>query len=393
MFVFLDCGNFLTNLPFTDRTSLLQNSSERMNTSTVSKGFAVLLSIVALVASFAPLSVQAEVTCTSSSQTIVSDTSSGVEGIGASFATYSSSPLWTTIPGAVWVWKSPLVESPSTNETILLKREFALDGTVSNAAITIAADDYYKVFVNDTLVASEFGEGNFITTKTFVIPGSLFKTNNTLSVEVTNAAYFSPADATPYNNPGGVIFSLSIDSSKCSGSTTPPSEGSTGGGYYTGPGTPSGTTGDTSGGTGGTEGTTETGTPKSSAVQTALGGALIVNASTNDSASTTDASTTEAITDNTNLLAAATEAVPSTLAEILNCSLIALIALIVLYIVWTLFAGENHEEGLTTRKLIFFLVAGALSILILGVSSLACAIVPFVILLALLLGTIYFKVL
>ncbi len=165
-----------------------------------------------------------------------SDASTEVSGGGFATSTYQS-PLWmTAFPGSLWIWDAPFVTDPLHGEVKTFVTHFSLPGTAASSTLSIAADDYFKVNVNGTDVASEFGDDNFLASNVhaYHVQNLLVAGANTLSIEVTNAAYFFGGLATATNNPGGLLFRLDVDGSSCVTPSTGGSSGSTGGASHGG---------------------------------------------------------------------------------------------------------------------------------------------------------------
>lgn len=168
----------------------------------------------ALFAISIPMSVFASEVCSTQQQVVVSDASNHV-GSAAAVATYQSS-LWTSIPGAEWIWKTYLVESPAVSETATFSKSFEVVGSPASSTLSIAGDDYFKVYVNGTEIASELGEGNFLTVHDYALDPTLFHSGiNEIQVEVTNAKYFYGEGATAYSNPAGVTYAFKVTSQTC----------------------------------------------------------------------------------------------------------------------------------------------------------------------------------
>ncbi|MBI2120897.1 MAG: DUF5011 domain-containing protein, partial [Parcubacteria group bacterium] len=162
---------------------------------------------------------------------LVSDTSDKVEGGGNAVFTYDQSQKWTAqIFGAHWIWKSFLVEEPQGTTTIRLSKDFTIIGGSASSTLIVAADDYYTVWINGHHIATEntvvldesdanFSHGNERTyhPESFLVPGL-----NTITFELTNAAYFYPGVATSYNNPSGLLYSFEIVPCAVAATNTPP---------------------------------------------------------------------------------------------------------------------------------------------------------------------------
>jgi hypothetical protein len=345
--------------------------------------YSLILSAI-LVMGVLPFSAHGQTVCTPITINVVSDTTTLVDGEGQSNAQVSyTSPHWTTIPGAQWIWKTALVQNPNSVESVTFQKNFTVNGSIASSTLSIAGDDYFKVYLNGTEIASEFGEGNFLTAKTYTISPSLFSTNNVLRIEAQNAAYFYSGEGTVYNNPAGIIYSLTVDSSTCTTTPQQPTGGTANGTGYVGTTTPNNPSNPNK-----PKPVTTTIIPK---VVTPHALATGTTATTTIEATTTDAQLVVA-KGPAPLAAAAFLGMPGNLTEAIYCTLIAIIALIILYIIW-LFLGSDKEKGLTTKKALFFLITAVLASVILFVLGYACAILPLVILTLILLGGFYFEIL
>lgn len=168
-------------------------------------------------------SVSADSFCSPVNTSFASDTSTQIEGGGNAVEAYTS-PIWASVSGAKWIWSTFNVVNPNIDEKVVFTKTFITGNTLVSGFIEIASDDYFEVKLNGNSIASEFGEGNFLATKTFNLLPYLNTGSNTLKVESTNAKYFYIGEGTATNNPGGVIFKLEVNSQEC------PTQNSGGGG-------------------------------------------------------------------------------------------------------------------------------------------------------------------
>ncbi len=153
--------------------------------------------------------------CVTHEQLIASGMTDQVVGGGSAVPAYQST-MWTTIPNAIWIWRTYHVEDPVHGESVTFTRNIAIDGTVASSTLVIAGDDYFKVYINGLGIASEFGEGNFLTPHTYALDPLLFRSgNNELRIEATNAKYFYSEGATVHSNPAGIAYSMSLTSWIC----------------------------------------------------------------------------------------------------------------------------------------------------------------------------------
>lgn len=333
-------------------------------------------------------------TCTPHNYFIVSDVETMVDTDTAAVLTYDGSPYWVNIAGSSWIWESYLVADPVHETNVSFTRNFSIEGDVSVAEIAIAGDDYFAVYINDTEITREYDvstiESNFTEVKRYPIDGDLFESgNNVLRIDSTNAAYFyGDAFATPYNNPAGVIFVLSVESQSCPENNTSSGGGSNGGGSSK----------DAqyvnifSGGIGGSN----------------LSDPIFENAFARGDSTSTDVVSATSLTDD----APATDMVDSEfnplLASALNsvpdidftCSIIALIIVILLYIAWLLIPNKRSSfdtldsaQKIDLHKLSYFVVGLIIILAILYVLSLSCVMFPLVIMFIVMTLGLYFRIL
>ncbi len=184
------------------------------------------------------LSAQAAEVCTPYTATYVSSGASVTIDGGIAAAAAYTSPLWApAFGGASWIWSTEYVSNPEDGEVQVFYSTFTLPGPVSSSTLLVAADDYFVVSVNGTQVASEFGEGNFLTEniKKYQTPSLFHAGTNSVVFEVTNAKYFYPGEGTPTNNPAGLLFVLSIEGASCVSTTVSSSTQGGGGNVVSGP--------------------------------------------------------------------------------------------------------------------------------------------------------------
>ncbi len=145
-----------------------------------------------------------EITMVSDEGTVV------VENNAFAVPTYNSHPNWTaSVPGATWVWETFFVQNPLVDTTKTFEETFIVD-EVETAVLTVAADNSYKVFINDVEVGGDAGEYNFRAGDEDVYPdltSYIVDGENTLRIEVKNWAL---GDSTPESNPAGVLYKLVV---------------------------------------------------------------------------------------------------------------------------------------------------------------------------------------
>ena len=127
---------------------------------------------------------------------------------------------WTNIEDAKWIWESYLVKNPTNEETVNFRKTFTIPNNVNfdtiAGTIKIAADNSVSINLNGSYIGEYTG---FTSTKDFDISSFLVSGQNTLNLSVTNHQL---AASSPYNNPAGVIFAISIKYCVTSQDTTPP---------------------------------------------------------------------------------------------------------------------------------------------------------------------------
>lgn len=151
----------------------------------------------------------------STTQTMYSDANTAVVGSGTAVAVptpYNSA--WTaSIPGATWVWKSG---PTADNETVEFQKSFTVSGTVLSAALDIAADNSYTVFIDGTQVAQDLAENNYSTTDHYNLTANVTPGVHTLRIQVTNMGVFNAAV-----NPAGLLYKFTVATDNCPPSPTP----------------------------------------------------------------------------------------------------------------------------------------------------------------------------
>ncbi len=147
--------------------------------------------------------------------TITSDTTTLANGV-PSVATYVH-PVWTTIPGATWIWKTLFVDTGLVPDTTTFTKQVSLASAPTSATLTIAADNTYTVLVNGVAPSCDGTQlDNFSGTDTCAVTNLTSGTNN-LTFTVTNTA----GDADPTANPAGLDYKLDVTGASC-GEVPPP---------------------------------------------------------------------------------------------------------------------------------------------------------------------------
>jgi hypothetical protein len=114
---------------------------------------------------------------------------------------------WTHIEGATWIWKEYQAQHPDQRETVTFTRRFWTPWAPSESHIKIAADNFYEVYMNDTLVATSNVYENFRVVHKYYIAEYLIPGYNRLKIVVTNGPI---EGAVPPQNPAGLIYKIFI---------------------------------------------------------------------------------------------------------------------------------------------------------------------------------------
>lgn len=144
--------------------------------------------------------------------TLTSDDTNTVVEKGGAFAKVLSfiHDKWTTaLTDAEWVWGDDGVVDPTVDETQTFVNQFGWGGdTITNATLTIAADNSYSAELNDDLAGEDLGEFNYTATVDYDVTSLIESGNNELVVAVEN---FGRANASPTSNPAGLYYELVIE--------------------------------------------------------------------------------------------------------------------------------------------------------------------------------------
>ncbi len=142
--------------------------------------------------------------------TIVSSPASVVvENNAFAVATYNSHPSWTaSVPGATWIWESFFVADPVGETTRTFEETFIVTNT-DTASLTVAADNSYKVFVNDVEVGGDSSEYNFFSGNEdfYDLAPYIVDGENTFRMEVKN---WAQGGGTAESNPAGALYKIVI---------------------------------------------------------------------------------------------------------------------------------------------------------------------------------------
>ncbi len=153
-------------------------------------------------------------------QTLYSDATTQYSG--GNSVVLTPNPAWTSISGASWVWgSSGSTENTTVPKTDDFTKTFNITGAPTSGSLVMSSDNGYVIKVNGHTVDSEdvdnANEFSYQTTHTYDVSSYLQTGSNTLEIDVTN---FGRAGTTFANNPGGLIYSLTVGDNEC---TPPPS--------------------------------------------------------------------------------------------------------------------------------------------------------------------------
>ncbi len=143
-------------------------------------------------------------------ETVVSDTTTTVDGSDSVALAFIHSAWTAAIDGATWIWnEEPLADAAGETSTTF-EKTFTVVDTPTSATLEIAADNTYEVSLNGTALCASVDADNFSNVDTCVIDGSmLIEGSNTLSISVTNLAV---EGAVQESNPAGLLYKLSFES-------------------------------------------------------------------------------------------------------------------------------------------------------------------------------------
>jgi mono/diheme cytochrome c family protein len=103
---------------------------------------------------------------------------------------------------ARWIWTSPDAAHQAPPGTVYWRRAFSLGSPPTEAALVIAADNRFTVFVNGREIAggSNFRQPRLLDLKPYLVAGT-----NLLAVRAVNDPNLSPGSSATGGNPAGVI--------------------------------------------------------------------------------------------------------------------------------------------------------------------------------------------
>jgi peptidoglycan hydrolase-like protein with peptidoglycan-binding domain len=143
-----------------------------------------------------------ELTVVSDEMTLVVDTNK------YAVPTYVHNSWTKNIADATWVWATDKVENPTTEEMYTFVDTFTV-ATPTAATLTIAADNWFVLYVNGTEVDDRAGQNSFqdFQKQTYDVTPYLVSGENELKVKVVNEPL---GNGTYMNNPAGVLYRLEL---------------------------------------------------------------------------------------------------------------------------------------------------------------------------------------
>jgi hypothetical protein len=125
----------------------------------------------------------------------------------ASASVYSvCASVWPKIPGAIWIWDAPIVSNSCITQECMFRKDFTITGSVQSAVLEISVDNYITTAINDNLIEC-VASANWYSILTCVVDTSFFKRGTN---RITHNATNGGGDCYPYNNPGGLLYKLTI---------------------------------------------------------------------------------------------------------------------------------------------------------------------------------------
>lgn len=152
---------------------------------------------------------------------VVSDTTNVIEdGTTPATETYVH-PNWiNSLPLAKWIWNAFHVVDPTIEETEVFTKTFTVNGPIDSATIQMAADNGYKLEINNQLVVDKLNiENNFSALQGPTdVESFLQEGTNTIKFTVKNLAR---PGYTATQNPAGLLYDLTVKSASCSSDSVP----------------------------------------------------------------------------------------------------------------------------------------------------------------------------
>ena len=107
--------------------------------------------------------------------------------------------------GADWIWESYRVVTPAVDETVGFQRSFYIPGTPTGGTLYITCDNSYQVELNENILESRPGAGNWDVVESYNVSAFL-QNSNLLKITAVNQGGGSQS-----SNPAGLIYELSYE--------------------------------------------------------------------------------------------------------------------------------------------------------------------------------------
>ncbi len=123
---------------------------------------------------------------------------------------------WTAaIDGASWIWQSDPVATPGQEEIHVFKKSFDIVGVPTTSTLKVAADNSYKVWLNDVLLGEDASEANYNLAgqDEYNVAANVQTGSNALKFEVKN--HFLSESSSAQENPAGLLYRLEVQRSSC----------------------------------------------------------------------------------------------------------------------------------------------------------------------------------
>lgn len=153
--------------------------------------------------------------CTYGTQVFYSDENHSV-GEGTSVATYTHQNWVSTTSDAIWMWSDAQVQNPTQDKVKVFTKTFNVAGVPTDALLSLASDNSYKVIINGNEIASTTNENNFSSFVDYDVTSALVYGENTIEITVHNWA-LDGENVDYTQNPAGVIYALYVDTKLCPG--------------------------------------------------------------------------------------------------------------------------------------------------------------------------------
>lgn len=114
-----------------------------------------------------------------------------------------------TVAGAEWIWESEYAANPRTGDIVEFMREFYVQGIPTAATLEITADNEYVGNLNGNLVT--YSDTTWTNVETYDVLGEIVTGQNFLNIEVENIPWDTD---NPEDNPGGLLYTLVVESTE-----------------------------------------------------------------------------------------------------------------------------------------------------------------------------------